>query len=158
MSNGAATLPTHERLMFLRSRLACRRPRRTTLFVVPWINIALLLFGFNLIQSQRVLSPGIVLALPAAPFAGGAPPDAEVLAVLRNGAIFFRDERVAAENLQTVLRRAHQAGAAGSLLVEADGEVRHRLLSDVYNAALAAGFKEVVLATRMPEQGGGHAP
>jgi len=158
MSEGRTALPTRERLMFLRSRLACKRPRRTTLFVVPWINIALLFFIFHLVQSQRVLSPGIVLSLPAAPFAGGAPADAEVVAVLRNGSIFFRDERVMMENLQTVLRRAHDTGVRDTLLIEADGEVRHRLLSDVYNAARSAGFKDVVLATRLPESGTGHAP
>jgi biopolymer transport protein ExbD len=154
MSNGPATLPTHERLMFLRSRLVCKRPRRTTLFVVPWINIVMLLFAFYIVQSQRVLSPGLVLSLPAAPFTGGAPADSEVVTVLRNGAIFFHDERVAIENLAPALRKNGGPASHRSLLIEADGDVTHRLLADVYNAAQQAAYSNVVLATRLPETAG----
>ena len=154
MSNGQATMPTHERLMFLRSRLACRRPRRTTLFVVPWINVVLLLFAFHIVQSQRLLAPGLILSLPAAPFTGGAPAGSEVVTVLRNGAIFFHDERVPVENLATALRRTPAASARATLLVEADGDVTHKLLTTVYAAAQSAGYTNVVLATRLPDSTG----
>lgn len=144
-------LPTHERLKFLRSRLACKKPGRMTLFVVPWINIALLMFIFQHVHSQRLLSPGISLNLPAAPFTGGAPVGSEVVTVLRNGSLFFHDERVALDNLTAALRRA---GADGTtLMIEADGGVTHERLTAVYNAAQAAGFREIVLATRLPDGG-----
>lgn len=151
MSNGHTALPTHERLMFLRSRLACKRPRRTTLFVVPWINIALLFFAFYAVQSQRILSPGLHLSLPAVSFTGGAPAGSEVVTVLRNGSIFFHDERVALENLSAALRRTGDPATRPTLLIEADGDVTHRVLADVYNAARQASFTNVVLATRLPD-------
>lgn len=158
MSHGPATQPTHERLMFLRSRIACRRPRRTTLFVVPWINLVILLFAFYVVQSRRVLAPGLVLSLPPAPFTGGAPAGSEVITVLSNGSIFFHDERVALENLPASLRRAGDPASRPALLIEADGEVTHRLLAEVYDAARQASFTNVVLATRLPEtSGAGHA-
>lgn len=154
MSSTVASLPTHERLMFLRSRLACRKPRRTTLFVVPWINVVLLLFAFHVVQSQRVLSPGIMMTLPAVPFSGGAPIDAEVVSVLRTGAVFFHDQRVPMENLVAALRSARERAPRPTLLIEADGEVAHKLLAGVYSAAQMAGYRDVVLATRLPDAPG----
>lgn len=154
MSSGPAMLPTHERLMFLRTRMACRRPRRTSLFVVPWINVVVLVFAFYVVQSHRVLSPGIVLALPAAPFSGGAPSGSDVVTVLRSGAIFFHDQRIALENLPAALREIRVPEAPPALLIEADGDVTHKLLADVYNAAHQAAITNVVLATRLPESTG----
>lgn len=152
MNNVATPLAPLERLTFLRARLNCRRPRRTTLFVVPWINVSLLLFIFYVAQSQRVLSPGINLTLPESSFAGGAPVDAEVISVLRNGAIFLRDQRVSNERLVAELRAA-RSSSRPTLLLEADGEVPHKMLAHVYNAAREAGYRDIVLATRLPDAG-----
>lgn len=152
MTDAQPIAPTHERLMFLRSKLACRKPRRNTLFVLPWINIALLLFAFHLVQSRRTLSPGIELSLPVAPFTGGAPAGSEVITVLRNGSIYFKDERVPAGQIEEILRRAASAPAGtGSLLIEADRAVTHDQLAAVCNAAQSAGYRAVVLATRLPD-------
>lgn len=147
-----SSLSTHERMQFLRRRITCRQRRGAGLFsIAPWINLALLAFLFFAVQSQRVLSPGISLALPVAPFTGGAPGNAEVVTVLRNGAIFFHDERILRENLAAALTKARRPDTASTLLVEADGEVPHRLLVEVYTGAQAAGYRDVVLASRLPD-------
>ena len=154
MSDGPAALPFRLRLVFLRSHIACKRPRRTTIFVVPWVNVVLLLFAFYIVQSKRLLSPGLMLSLPAAPFAGGAQSGSEVVTVLRSGAIFFHDEHVAIENLAATLRKTPAASASGTLLIEADGDVTHKLLAAVYSAAQSAAYTNVVLATRLPDANG----
>ena len=122
--------------------------------MVPWINVALLLFAFHFVQSQRLLSPGLNLSLPVASFTGGAPAGCDVVTVLRSGMIFFHDERIPVENLAPAFRQTPATAARDTLLVEADGDVTHALLTTVYSAALTAGYTNVVLATRLPDSTG----
>ena len=137
----------YQLLMGLRRKLRASRRRSGLFHVVPWINILLLLFLFYVVQQQRLVAPGVTVALPDAASDGGAPADSDVVTVLRGGVVFYHDERVASDRLEAAIR-ARRNGRA-SLLIEADGSVPNATLIAVCEAARTAGYSNVVFATRL---------
>lgn len=145
----AETVP--ERLTaFRRTFNPIERAPRGLLGVAPWVDFALLLLMVIIQQSAVVLRPGVSLELPPAPFADGIRPDAVVLTVPQEGMYFFQDERLTLEGLQLALARAARApGGEAGLIIEADKRISHGSLVALYNMAHAAGFREIVLASRL---------
>ena len=63
---------------------------------------------------------------------------------------FFNDERMTLDGLAGALARTVRDDPGRALLVEADGRIAHQSLVEVYNLAVAAGIRHVLLATRSP--------
>jgi biopolymer transport protein ExbD len=140
-----------ERLVTLPRRFRTRRPlARSPLAVIPLINVVLLLWLFSIVNSSFVLQPGIRMKLPAAPFTAGARYGTLVVTLTQEGLIFFNDERVNLDALSAVFAKSVSGKSPMPLLIEADGRIRYQTLVDIYNMATEAGFREVVLATRLP--------
>lgn len=114
----------------------------------PIINVVLLVWLFLVVNSEFVLQPGIELILPAAQVASGAPYQPAVLAITQDELLFFNDQRILRQELNEVLRRSAEADPHRTLLLEADGRVRHQSLVRLYTIAAEAGFQKIVLATR----------
>ena len=143
--------PDIERLASLPRRFRTRlRPARSPLAVVPLLNVVLLLWLFSIVNSSFVLQPGIRMDLPAAPFTAGARYGTLVVTLTQEGLVFFNDERVSLDALSAAFARSVSGKSPMPLLIEADGRVRYQTLVDIYNMATTAGFREVVLATRLP--------
>ena len=124
---------------------------------IVFADTALTLLVFFLLTSPFVMQPGINIRLPASPFSGGARFDAMVLSVTHDGWYFFNDERCSDASLEAAFRRVvEQSEQVRPLIIEADERVSHAKLVTAWNAALAAGIKEVSIATRIAgvEQGG----
>lgn len=124
--------------------------------VAPWVDVVLLFILVFIIQSATLKKPGLQVQLPETRIAGTASYDARVLTVVREGVYFFDDERVSWVALADRLRAA-VASPETELIIEADGATTHRALTDLYNLAVDAGWKKIVLATRV-EAGGGMRP
>ena len=135
--------------VFRRHFQAGRRAPRGLLTVAPWVDLALVFLLVLIQQSATVLRPGVRLELPAAPFVDGVRPDALVLTVPREGMYFFQDERLTLDGLSLALERAARGREGSALLVEADRRIPHGALVELYTMARAAGFHDVVLATRL---------
>ena len=143
--------PGVERLVTLPRRFHTRlRPACDPMSVVPLLNVVLLLWLFSMINSSFVLQPGIRMELPSAPFTAGARYGTWVVTLTQEGLVFFNDERVPLEGLKAAFVKTVSGKEPVSLLIEADGRVRHQTLVDIYTMATEAGFREVVLATRLP--------
>ena len=121
--------------------------------VVPLVNVVLLFMLFIILQSPFVMQPGIVINLPTSSFASGVPYGAMVVLISQEGMMFFNDERVTMEGLSAAFAQSAYEHPDASLVVEADGRVQHSVLVQIYNMAMAAGIKNVVLATRVPASG-----
>jgi biopolymer transport protein ExbD len=135
---------------FRRNFRPLERAPRGLLGVAPWVDFALLLMMLFIYQSATVLRPGIRLELPPAPFRDGIRPNALVLTVPQEGMYFFQDERMTLDGLQIALARAARAhGDEAALIIEADQRITHGVLTALYNMAQAAGFREIVLASRL---------
>ncbi|NCA82599.1 MAG: hypothetical protein EOM72_07595 [Opitutae bacterium] len=115
--------------------------------VTALLNVVLLVGMFHFASARFVLQPGVRVRLPAAPFADGVPYGSRVLTLTQEGLVFFNDERMAMDRLESALART----AGGEpLLIEADEGTGYGTLMEVYSLAMKAGIQEVVLATRPP--------
>jgi biopolymer transport protein ExbD len=139
------------------------RPKRSAglLEVAPWLDVMMLLILLLLSFSLVIKKPGLVVNLPSVPAASGARYDAYVLTVPREGVFFFDDARVSPAILADRLRAVAMDAPGRELVIEADGAISHRAVSEIYNLAAAAGWSRIVLATRIdaaPEAAGSARP
>ena len=132
------------------------RPRRRTgrgfLTGTVFLDAALLIAAFVLATSPFVRQPGILLDLPVSTQAGGIRFNDMVLSISRTGLLFFNDEQVTLERLEPALRAAAQAHPGVALILESDQSIQQSTATAVYDAAAAAGFRQVFIATRNAAQ------
>ena len=126
-----------------------RRPTVGPLgLVVPIVNVALLAAMFLFVQSKLVLRPGITLQLPQSEFVAGTHYDTMVLVMTQEGLIFFNDNRIPLEELAFALNQAAHRNRQAGLSIEADLRVQYGMVVRVINMAMAAGIRQINLATR----------
>ncbi len=142
-----------QRLFYLRRRyMPQHRMLRGIIDAPSWVNVVLLVLMFFILQSGFVLQPGIVVDLPASPMIDGARYGSLVVTLGSEGMIFFDDERTTMDGLGTKIMLAAKENPDSALVIEADGRVAQSRLVEVYNLALKAGIRKVVLATRIAAQ------
>jgi biopolymer transport protein ExbD len=113
--------------------------------VTALLNVILLVGMFHFSSSRFVLQPGVRVRLPEAPFTDGTPYGSRVLTLTQEGLVFFNDEKMSMDRLESALARAD---GDSPLLIEADEGTAYGTLMGVYSLATKAGIREVVLATR----------
>ena len=132
------------------------RPRRRTgrgfLTGTVFLDAALLIAAFVLATSPFVRQPGILLDLPVSTEAGGIRFNDMVLSISREGLLFFNDEEVSLKRLEPALRAAAQAQPGVALILEADQSIQQSTATAVYDAAAAAGFRQIFIATQNADQ------
>lgn len=131
-----------------RTFLPRRRTGRGFLVGTVFLNAALLFSAFILATSHFVLKPGIMIDLPVASQTGGILFNDMVLNISREGLLFFNDEQVKPDDLESVLRSAVQARPGIALILESDATTSQASLASIYDAAARAGFRRVFMATR----------
>lgn len=128
------------------------RPRRRTgrgfLIGTVFLDVALLLVAFILAVSPFVKKPGVVLDLPVAQQTRGIRPNDLVLSICNDHLFFFNDQPLVPDQLQSRLRAAAQRHPRSALILEADQTLPQSIALTVYDAAAAAGFRQVFIATR----------
>jgi len=130
--------------------------------MAPWLDFVLLLLIFGLLQSNLVLQPGVVVALPDAPFTQGTGKGlvAVVLAVSdadsgRSSAIvFFDDERFMVGNREQMdgfaqaLSRRLADHPDAPLVLQADKAIPQGTIVEIIDAASGVGVRSVNVAVR----------
>ena len=118
--------------------------------IVPAVDILFLLIFFVLLSSSFILHPGIAVALPTSRFSLPPQPNQQILSITGGGvpAIYFRDQRVALDQLGPLLDRAKREGA--SIIIKADRSTSYDTVVQVTNLALEHGVTSVSLATAAP--------
>ncbi len=137
-----------------RSPAAERWPRYQTRYrlyqgplpLIALLNVILLIFLFIIWGSRIVLQPGLLVQLPVAAFAAGAPYGQAVVTVTRVGQIFFNDERIALDSLGLALSQAIELNEDLTLTIEADKDVSYETVIRAMNIAAALGCKQINLA------------
>ena len=130
--------------------------------IAPWLDFVLLLLIFGLLQSNMVLQPGVLVALPDAPFSQGSGMGlvAVVLAVSdadsgRDSAIvFFDDERFMVDNpsqmdgfAQALAERLEDHPDA-PLVLQADKSIPQGTIVEIVTIASGVGVPKVNVAVR----------
>lgn len=132
------------------------RPRRRTgrgfLTGTVFLDAALLFSAFVLATAPFVRQPGIALDLPVAGQCNGIRFNDMVLSITREGLLFFNDEQIALNQLEPAFRAAVEKRPGIALILEADASVSQATAAAVYDAAAAAGFRQLFIATQKAER------
>ena len=118
--------------------------------VVPLINVGFLIILFNMLGSAFVLKPGVRVELPVQDFIGGSRSGSMVVILTQEGRVFFNDEWMPMNKLESEFRQAARSRSNLSLVIEADAKVPYGAIMQVMNMATAARIPQVDLATRPP--------
>ena len=120
------------------------------LVVLPLIDVAFLLIFFLLLSSSFVLQPGITVSLPFSRFTLAPQVNEQIISITGGGvpAIYFRDQKVATEQLGPLLDAAKREGRA--IIIRADRSTSYDTVVQVTNLALEHGISSVSLATTAP--------
>ncbi|MDQ6626475.1 MAG: biopolymer transporter ExbD [Verrucomicrobiota bacterium] len=115
--------------------------------LVTMLNIVFLLIFFVLLSSNFVLQPGISVALPLSRFSLGPQVNPQIVSITGGAvpAIYFRDQKVALEQLGPLLDAVKRDGRP--IIIKADRLTPYELVMSVTNAALEHGITSVSLAT-----------
>lgn len=140
-----------ERLFHFRRRFnPSQRRTRGLLVSAPWVDVVLLMLLFIITQSPFVVQPGVVVELPVSASQSHARYGDLVVAIPQEDTYFFNDERMNADRLASALSAAARDNPGRALIIEADQRIAHQTLVEVYNLAVSAGLRQVLLATRSP--------
>jgi biopolymer transport protein ExbD len=111
------------------------------------LNIVFLLIFFVLLSSNFMLQPGISVALPLSRFSLGPQVNPQIVSITGGAvpAIYFRDQKVALDQLGPLLDSAKRDGRP--IIIKADRFTPYELVMSITNAALEHGITSVSLAT-----------
>ncbi len=117
--------------------------------VTPLIDVVFLLLIFFMITTTFVNSPGLDVNLPKASASDTMiQPSDIVVAVDDMGSIVFEHKPVTLEELAAILESKVADSPNATVIVQADEEVFHGLVVKVMDAAKAAGFARLAIATQ----------
>ncbi len=118
---------------------------------VPMINIVFLLIFFILLSSNFILQPGLSVSLPLSRFTLGPQVNPQIISITGGAApaLYFRDQKVAFDQLGPLLEAAKREGRP--VIIKADRLTSYELVIAVTNAALEHGIASVSLATAPPK-------
>jgi biopolymer transport protein ExbD len=130
--------------------------------LTPMMDVVLLLLIFFMLSSSFILQPGIRVDLPRSTWGKGATADQLVISVMlepervdaatgfvakRQPYIFFNDQIMTFDNLQTAVAQVARKRPNQSLVLKADQATSMGLLVDIMNMAMKNGLS-VVIATQ----------
>lgn len=134
------------------------QPRSGLIEIAPWVDVVLLLVLVFIAHTAVIRKPGIKISMPAALATAAVPYDARVLTALRDGTFFFADQRMDQGQLADFLREGAEQDRSATLLIEADDELSHQAVMNIYNLAVESGWATIVLATRADSAPGRVSP
>ena len=115
--------------------------------VVAFVEVIFLLIFFLLLSSNFILQPGVSVSLPLSRFTLGPQVNPQIISITGGAApaVFFRDQKVALDQLGPLLDAAKTEGRP--LIIKADRLTPYEMVVAVTNAALERGITSVSLAT-----------
>ena len=114
----------------------------------PLLDVVFLMLFFLLLSSNFVLQPGISVTVPFSKFMLAPPANYEIISIT-NGTVYFRDQKIAIDDLGPQLDSARKEGR--SIIIKADKATPYEMVIRVANVALERGVPSVALATAPPK-------
>ena len=121
------------------------------LAAIPLLDVIFLLIFFLLLSSNFILQPGISVSVPLSRFTLGPQINPQIISITGGAApaIYFRDQKVALDQLGPLLDEAKKEGRP--IIIKADRLTPYALVVEVTNLSLERGIKSVALATTPPK-------
>jgi biopolymer transport protein ExbD len=120
------------------------------LAAIPLLDVIFLLIFFLVLSSNFILQPGISVSVPLSRFTLGPQINPQIISITGGAApaIYFRDQKVALDQLGPLLDAAKKEGRP--IIIKADRLTPYALVVEVTNLALEHGITSVALATTPP--------
>jgi biopolymer transport protein ExbD len=117
------------------------------LAAIPLLDVIFLLIFFLVLSSNFILQPGISVSVPLSRFTLGPQINPQIISITGGAApaIYFRDQKVALDQLGPLLDEAKKEGRP--IIIKADRLTPYALVVEVTNLALERGITSVALAT-----------
>ena len=128
-----------------------RRVVKTTLNLIPLINVVFLLLIFFMLSSTMVVPENLGIDLPRSKNASPRAPSSIVVVVNRDGRMAIDGRTVAVADLGAVLARAVADSRDAEVLIKADMAAAAVHVTEIISQAQAAGISRVGLATEGPK-------
>ena len=121
------------------------------LAAVTLLDVTFLLIFFLVLSSNFILQPGISVSVPLSRFTLGPQINPQVISITGGAApaIYFRDQKVALDQLGPLLDAAKKEGRP--IIIKADRLTPYALVVEVTNLSLEHGITSVALATTLPK-------
>lgn len=120
------------------------------LSAIPLLDVIFLLIFFLVLSSNFILQPGISVSAPLSRFTLGPQINPQIISITGGAvpAIYFRDQKIALDQLGPLLDEAKKEGRP--IIIKADRLTPYALVVEVTNLALERGITSVALATTPP--------
>ncbi len=114
--------------------------------IISLIDVVFLLIFFLLLSSNFILQPGVSVSLPLSRFSLGPQVNPQIISITGGPvpAVYFRDQKVAIDQLGPLLDAAKREGRP--IIIKADRFTPYEVVTAVANAALEHGISSVGLA------------
>ena len=122
-----------------------------TLDVTPLIDVVFLLLIFFMVTTTFASRSGIGVKLPEAQAKERPPGHVIELTLTTKGELFLDKGKVATGGLAAAFAAAAREHAGEVVVIRADAAVPHGRVVKAMDAARAAGFHKLAIATRTPE-------
>lgn len=121
------------------------------LAAIPLLDVIFLLIFFLVLSSNFILQPGISVSVPLSRFTLGPQINPQIISITGGAApaIYFRDQKVALDQLGPLLDAAKKEGRP--IIIKADRLTPYALVVEVTNLSLERGITSVALATTPPK-------
>ena len=136
-------------------QLSRRPPRRVALELTPLIDVVLMLVIFFMLTTTFVAGTGIKVDLPQGQAVQQPRESDAVITLTKEGRLYYQDERVSLEKLQSALQQTFQQQPGVRLVIKADTQVQHGQVVEVMDMAKLVGIDKLAIATApkpSPEQ------
>ena len=126
-----------------------KRRGLTDINLTPLVDIVFILLIFFLITSTFVQSPGIDVNLPkASSSTETSQSQSIVITVDENGQLIYGGEVTDIGALSDTLKKLYKESPNHQIVLQADEETNHGVVVEAMDAARAAGFRKLGIATQ----------
>ena len=126
-----------------------KRRGLTDINLTPLVDIVFILLIFFLITSTFVQSPGIDVNLPKANSSGETNSSQSIIITVdENGQLIYGGEVTDIGSLTDTLNKLYKESPNRQIVLQADEETNHGAVVEAMDAARAAGFRKLGIATQ----------
>lgn len=114
--------------------------------LTPMLDVVFIMLIFFIVTASFVKEAGVDVTRPPAETAEGKDKGNILIALTESGQIWIDRRQVDANSLQAHIERLHGENPQGSIVVQADKNSAHHLLTVVMDAARDAGVTQIAIA------------
>ena len=115
--------------------------------MTPMLDVVFIMLIFFIVTAVFIREPGVDVVRPASRTATPPAAIAVYVAVSRDDEFWLDGSAVAPDSLRFEIERLHRQSPAGDIMIQADANASNRATLQVMDAAKAAGFQHMLIAT-----------